>query len=308
MCYGLHEEPDLTKPTITYVHGWLDDCSDATGWVQHDVVLGAVLTVVNGDYFRLTGTPDSFGGEWTYYEKDITNIPTDTYHNLLVRWRTSVAAAGLQAKISVVYDDATSTDTTLGFSTNFTTTVIALPTGKTIDKIQLYADDNPDTVMAGTFWVEFDFVLICQGIFTWPFVSGGVELEGFNNLQYLKIPGKVGNATQYLGGEDSTIHVYGDIDTTGVDAAGVPQVNQGWHGRWTTKDGETFYTILHYGFYEPWEWFTSDVCNMKVTVDRMVIRQAKSNENLLSYDLYLREYRLGSANVETNLERFGIWP
>jgi hypothetical protein len=264
------------------------------------------MAVSNGDYFVITGTCDNAADEYAYYTKDITNISSTIHPKLLVRWKTSAAANGLQAKISVQYDDTTSTETILGFSTAWTTTVITLPTGKTVDKIHLMADDNPDTIAAGTFYVYFDFILICQGIFTWPFVSGGVELEGFNNLQHLKISGKVGNDTQYLGGDDSTIRVYGDIDSTGVDVAGVPVINSGWHGRWTAHDGEAFYQILHYAFWDPWEWFTSDVVSLKVTLDRMRISQAKTDENLLSYELDMHEYRLGSAGVETNLERFGI--
>jgi hypothetical protein len=285
----------MTKPTITYGHGFLDDCSDTTGWAETEVGLVASMAVSNGDYFAITGTCDNAADEYAYYTKDITNISSTIHPKLLVRWKTSAAANGLQAKISVQYDDTTSTETILGFSTAWTTTVITLPTGKTIDKIHLMADDNPDTIAAGTFYVYFDFVLICQGIFIWPFVSGGVELEGFNNLQHLKIPSKVGNATQYLGGDDSTIRVYGDIDS-----------NSGWHGRWTTHDAEAFYQILHYAFSDPWEWFTSDVATLKVTLDRMRISQAKTDENLLSYELDMHEYRLGSANVETSLERFGI--
>jgi hypothetical protein len=38
----------------------------------------------------------------------------------------------------------------------------------------------------------------------------------------------------------------------------------------------------------------------------MVLKQAKANENLLSYDLLMHEYRLGSGSAETHLERFGI--
>ena len=100
--------------------------------------------------------------------------------------------------------------------------------------------------------------------------------------------------------------MYGDIDSTGVDAAGVPVINSGWHGRWTAHDAEAFYQILHYMNADPWEWFTSDVASLKVTLDRMRISQAKTDENLLSYDLHMHEYRLGSANVETSQERFGI--
>jgi hypothetical protein len=92
------------------------------------------------------------------------------------------------------------------------------------------------------------------------------------------------------------------------NAAGVPQVNQGWHGRWTTKDAEAFYQILHYMNSEPWAWFTSDVASFKITLDDFEITQADTNKNLLWYQLDMHEYRLGSANVETSLERFGIGP
>jgi hypothetical protein len=298
----------LTKPTITFGHNFLDDCNSTTGWSLTDVGLAAAVTVENGDVFRITGTCGDGGDEYAYYAKDVTNFLVLASTKLLVRWRTSVAANGLQARVRVTYTAGAPTDTALGFSTAWTVTTISLAAevGRTIDTVLLFADDNPDAIAAGTFTVDFDFVLICQGVFAFPFVSGGIDLEGFNNNQYLKIPGKVGNATQYLGGDDSTIRVWGDIDTTGVDAAGVPIPGAGWHGIWTTHDGEVFYQILDSGFSEPWNWFTSDVCSLKVTLDRMRISQARSNENLLSYELDMHEYRLGSASAETNLERFGI--
>jgi hypothetical protein len=242
-----------------------------------------------------------------YYIKDVTNISTDIYPKLLVRWKTSVAANGLQAKIIVGYTDTSYTVTVLGFSTAYKVTTILLDAGKTVDYLCLVADDNPNSLATGSFYVEFDFVIICQGVFPWPF-TGGVRLDGYNNLQHLKIPSKVGNATQYLGADDSALRVWGDIDSTGVDAAGVPQVNQGWHGRWTTKDAEAFYQILHYCFGDPWQWFTSDVASLKVTIDHFGIEQSDTCNNLLLYELDLHEYRLGSASAETNLERFGIWP
>lgn len=307
MRYGVHEEFDLTKPTITYGHGFLDDCSDITGWVETEFGLDATLTVENGDYLKIAGTCDAATDEFVYYIKDVTNISTDINPKLLVRWKTSAAANGLQAKIIVGYADTSYTITVLGFSTSWTVTTVTLDPGKTIDYLCLVADDNPNSLAAGTFNVWFDFVLICQGVFTWPF-TGGVRLDGYNNLQRLKIPSKVGNATQYLGADDSALRVWGDIDSTGVDAAGVPQVNQGWHGRWTTKDAEAFYQILHYCFNEAWQWFTSDVASFKITADHFGIEQSDTNENLLKYELDMHEYRLGSANLETSLERFGIWP
>jgi len=294
----------MTKPTITYGHTFLDDCSDVTGWVETHNDLAAGLATWNGDYFRISGTCDNVANECAYWIKNITNFSTDIAAKLLVRWRTSAAANGLQAKINVIYT-AGETNTVLGFSTAWKVTVIDLPTGKTVDKIQLEADDNPDSLATGSFYVEFDFVLICQGIFTWPF-AGGVRLDGYNNLQRLKIPSKVGNATQYLGADDSALRVWGDIDSTGVNAAGVPVIGKGWHGKWTTHDGEAFYQILHNMNTEPFNWFTSDVASLKVTVDHFGIEQSDTAKNLLVYELDLHEYRLGSAGSETNLERFGI--
>jgi hypothetical protein len=265
------------------------------------------MAVSNDDYFVITGTCDNAADEYAYYERHIVpDISSTISPKLLVRWKTSAAANGLQAKISVIYTAGPPTETTLGFSTSWTTTVIDLTTATNIDKIRLYADDNPNSIDAGTFYVYFDFILICQGIFAWPFVSDGIDLDGWNNNQHLKPIGKVGNTTQYLGSNDSEIRVAGDIDTTGTNAAGVPLVGEGWHGRWTTHDGEAFYQVFHYGFSDPWEWFTSDVASFKVTLDHFKIRQAKSNESLLSYILDMHEYRLGSANLETHLERFGI--
>lgn len=309
MRFGLYEEFDLTKPTITYGHGFLDDCTAATlaSWTKTEAGLVSSMAVSNDDYFVITGTCDNAADEYAYFTNDIPNMSTDICTKLLVRWKTSVDANGLQARIRVNYTAGAYTDTTLGYSTGWKTTVVDLPAGKTITTVSLYADDNPDTIAAGTFYVYFDFVLICQGVFTWPF-TGGVKLRGHNRNRYLEPIGKVGNTTQYLGADSSTLVVYGDIDSTGQDAAGVPQANQGWHGRWTTKDAEAFYQILHYMNSEPWCWFTSDVASFKVTVDDFEIDQTDTNKNLLWYRLDLHEYRLGSAHVETSLERFGIWP
>ena len=312
MRYGVSEESDLTKPTITY-GSWIFDCDTVTGWTTNSAGITGPSATSDGDVLTLSGAPNTGGDDYIIKYKDISAsaVNTDVSPKCLVRWKTSVAASGLQAKLVITYTAASgggNTTTILGFSTSYTVTTVTLTPARIIEQIQFIGDDNPDALTGGatSYSVYFDFVMFCQGIFPFPFVSGGVELEGFNNYQHLKIPGKVGNATQYLGGDDSTIRVYGDIDGTGTNAAGVPLVGEGWHGRWTTHDGETFYQILHYGWNEAWQWFTSDVVSLKVVVDRVRISQARTDENLLSYDLYLHEYRLGSAGVETNLERFGI--
>jgi hypothetical protein len=280
---------------------------------------GFTTDVWYSDYLHLYSTASdngdcSFATYYTHISGGGSNISTSVgpttgvSRNILVRYKTSVAAAGLGLAVKLVYSDGTTewafgTDTTPKYSIGYTTETYTITSNKTLDHVRLYAKSEKAT---NSEYILVDFLLVCQGIFTWPFVSGGVELEGFNNNQYLKIPSKVGNATQYLGADDSTIRVYGDIDSTGTNAAGVPLVGEGWHGRWTAHDAEAFYQILHYAFGDPWQWFTSDVASLKVTLDRMRISQAKTDENLLSYELDMHEYRLGSANVETHLERFGI--
>lgn len=309
----------MTAPAISFGHGFLHDCDSLTSWARvagAPDLTGATLAVGNSDYLDLSCGAGAGAGQscyWNYPDETLVpEIAISTVINpkFLVRYKTSVAGAGLGLAVQAVYHGGNTswilgTNTAPKYSYDWKCVAFTLPTGAgytVLDHIRLYAFCEA----GGANNIKVEFLLACQGVFTFPFVSGGVELEGFSNYQHLKIPCKVGNATQYLGGDDSAIRVYGDIDSTGVDALGVPVVNSGWHGRWTTHDAETFYQILHYGFSDPWQWFTSDVCSLKVTLDRMVIRQVKANENLLSYDLYMHEYRLGSASVETNLERFGI--
>jgi hypothetical protein len=279
---------------------------------------GEAISTIYNDYLKLDCAAAEAGDYcyWDLYHHATTgpgaagplNLNTDISRKVLVRWKTGVASAGLGLTAVAVYQGGTS-DYIVGtvytspqFSTGWTVSTLTLDLAKTLDYIRIYAYSDTN---ATTGSVYVDFILVCQGIFTWPF-TGGVKLRGHNNNQYLKPLSKVGNATQYLGADDSTLQIYGDIDSTGTNAAGVPLVGEGWHGKWTTHDGEAFYQILHYGFGDPWQWFTSDVASFKVTIDDFEIDQIDTSKNLLWYELDLHEYRLGSASVETHLERFGI--
>lgn len=311
----------MTQPTISYGHVWTHDCDSLTDWARvagAPDLAGATLAVGNNDYLDLSCSGAAVAGQscyWNYPDETLAPelaIDTTINQKFLIRYKTSVASAGLGLAVQAVYHGGNlswllGSNVAPAYSDSWKCQAFSFPTGAgytVLDHIRLYAYCQTN----GANNIRVDFLLACQGIFTWPFVSDGIDLDDYNNRPRLKPPGKVGNTTQYLGADDSELRVAGDIDTTGVDVAGVPQVNQGWHGRWTTKDAETFYQVLHYGFSEPWNWFTSDVASLKVTVDHFKIRQAKSNDNLLSYILDMHEYRLGSAHVETSLERFGIWP
>jgi hypothetical protein len=306
----------LTKPTITYGHVWTHDGDSLTNWHHEDGapdLAGGAIALDNGDYLLLSCLNTDHDGEfcyWTYYdEAGATDLDINTTINpkFLIRYKTSVATAGLGLAVKAIYSGGAAwilgTDAAPVYSTTYKVEALTLSTVLgTLDHIRVYAINELDHTANN---IHIDFLTAYQGIFLWPF-HGGVRLDGYNTYARLKPINKVGNATQWLGADDSTLRVWGDIDTTGVDAAGVPIVNSGWHGRWTTHDGEAFYQVLHYMSSEPWVWFTSDVASLKITLDHFGIEQADTAKNLLVYELDMHEYRLGSAGVETNLERFGI--
>lgn len=304
----------MAKPTISYGHAWTHDGDSITDWLRNagaPDLTDAALAVGNDDYLDMSCSNAASDGEWcTWSYPDALPelaINTDINPTFMIRYKTSVASAGLGLAVQAVYHTAgvqwiMGTDVAPKYSTTWKVETFTLLPGDVLDHIILCAFNEID---ATANYIRVEFLTACQGVFTWPF-AGGVRLEGFNNYARLKPVGKVGNTTQYLGADDSPLRVWGDIDTTGVDALGVPVINSGWHGRWTTHDAETFYQILHYASWEPWVWFTSDVASLKVTVDHFLLEQSDTAVNLLRYELELHEYRLGSANVETNHERWGF--
>lgn len=275
------------KPSITHTQGFLDDCNDVTGWVQTDSGLGATLAVENDDYFKMTGTPDAAGDEYTYYEKDVTNISCLVYPQLLVRWKTSVAVAGLQAKISAIYT-AGQTDTTLGFSTAWKTTIIVLDTTKTLDKIRVYADDNPDTLAAGTFSVYFDFIMVCN-IFTFPNCEGGLVFTPSSRDTAVQIPSRIGDVDQYVGADSATVDCSCNLDVGN------------WKRTLDTVNGEVFMDIAHNSYKEPFQWLTTGTEQFKATLATPKFRRGKDH----TVDLSFKEFRRCNGNLETYSERFG---
>lgn len=282
------------KPSITYMHGFLDDCNDVTGWIQHDVGLGATLTTENDDWLKITGTPDAVGDEYTYYEKNIPNISSTLYPKLLVRWKTSaIAAPGLQAKITVWYDDSSSTETTLGFSAGWKTTTIDLPTGKMIAEISIYADDNPNTLAAGTFYVYFDFILICGGVFVFPNCAGGLIFTPSSRDINLQIVSRIGNVDQYMGADDATVECSCNLDIGN------------WKRTLDTVNGEVFMDIVHNSYREPFQWLDTGTEQFKVRLATPKFkREVRGSLTDHKVDLSFREFRRCSGTFEAYYERF----
>lgn len=240
----------MTNPTITHNQGYFDDCHDTTGWTETEDGNTCALTVDNDDFFNLDVTV-SAGNKIAYYsypdEGGASNIAisTNTYPYAICRYKTS--DDNIKAKIEFVFSDAT-TQTVLDetSSTNYATVAVVPTTAKTLDHVRLYANQ-------ATGHVYYDFVLMCQTNFTFPFVApGGIWYRGHNRYPDIPIPSRIGNIPQYGGADSPFIEMTGTMDT-----------NTDWG---TPNLGDKLYQIHRQSCTNPWQWFTSDLVNCKVVM------------------------------------------
>lgn len=294
----------MTKPTITYHHEFLDDCNNVTGWSETEVGLPSTMTVDKDDYFIIEGTCDSAADEYVYYAKDVTNILVGANTTLLVRWKTSAASNGLQARIRLTYTAGAPTDITLGFSTTWTVSKISLAAevGRIIDTVLLFADDNPDTVAAGTFQVYFDFILICRGVFAFPNTQYGIEFTPPPHCALIPILRRVTDITQNLGSESATFTASCNLD--------ISNATNDWkrpQGTLSPKtdyvQGEVFIEIAHATYTEPWQWLDTGKQQFKVTLDTLRLPEHSDSHSL---DLTFKECSRSSKSDESYVERFGL--
>lgn len=281
--------------TISHGHGFFDDGGDVSLW-PNETGVGLLLydlTAPNNDVLRVTGTCQSSGDEYFYAERDITNISSDTYTKYLVRWRTSVASAGLGAQVVLIFTDGSQNivgATNPEFSTLWTISTGTITAGKTIDKIRLYGNDYPNSVASGAFWVDYDFVMLYKDNFTLPNVAD-FNFTPPPTYANIPIPGRVGNITQNLGSESATVQIGCDLDI----------------GDWTRAgdyiNGEVFADIAHNTYSEPWQWLDTGTQQFKVTLETPEFPRLASEQKLA---LLFREYRRSNASNETYVERFGL--
>jgi len=285
------------KPSITHTHGTVDDCNSTTSWTK--VVVGSLAatthTILYDDYFDLTGTCTDANNEYMYVWKSVLalSLSTTLYPKLVVRWKTSAIANGLQARVKVYYSDASFTDTILGFSAGWTTTVVDLTADKTISTVQLHADDNPDTLAAGTFHVYYDFVMFCGGVFTFPNCAGGLQFTPPSRHVASPIPSRLCDVTQFLGTDSATVESTSNLDIGN------------WKRSTDSVNGDVFLDIAHNSYKEPWQWLDTGTERFKVTLDRPVFRrEVNGSRTQHMIDLTFREFRRSNGNLETFRERF----
>lgn len=242
----------MTKPTITYGHGIFDDLTDDTDWALTDSGLGAAKSILYGDFLKITGTCNAAGNEYAYVEKDVGDLKSNNYPTFLLRWATSEdEEPGLAAGAQILFTVGDPQQILpLSFSTKARVATGTVTSDKTIDKIRLYADDVPDTLATGEHSDVFDFLLICQGIFTFPKLTE-VRLRSSNRYADIEIPGRVGDITQNLGAKSLEIVLTGDVKS-----------DTGWGNPLLEK----LYQIQFEAHKQPWQWFTSDLIDCKVTV------------------------------------------
>jgi len=292
----------MTHPTITYSHAVLYDDGDPTGWAKVETgTCPSTLTSEFGDIFKIESAPGTAGDDYVTYTKSGLSISTTLYRKLLVRWKTSDVGSGMEAKLKLTYTTVGAKTTTLGFSTAWKTTTIALEEADTLTAIAMIADDNPNTLAAGTFQVRFDFILVAD-IFIFPFVHD-INVDFPECDVHLPIPGRRNPVTQYVGGrEPVTITLSGKIDVGPSSSWGNPLLRY-------------LIDIWQSSHSDAWQWLTiggatdSDrLINCKVRPGRLRIGQIKSDEATRTWSLPLKLYSLSNLDETTwaNLEAFGI--
>lgn len=275
----------------------MTDCDDTTAWNKTDggAIGGTSMVVENGDEFNIEGTCTDGNDENTRFVYNFTDFDGDTYNNFLIRWKTGVGELGLGARAVAVFtvghQDLLGTDAaddTPRFSTEWTVTSGTLAAGKTVASIQLYADDYPNTVAAGTFNVYFDYVLFYGNNFTLPNVAYGLLMDFPPRESLLRQWNRDTDITAHGGSESALINIGCDLD-------------QGdWKRDGDEIDGEVFLDILHNRTNEPWQWLDTGSHQFKVTV------HPKFDLVGRRLDLELREYSLKDKDTESYVERYGI--
>ena len=300
----------MTKPTITYGHGFLTDCNNATGWVETEDGNVASLTVDHDDWFHIYVT--SSGGNKVYYisypdEAGATNLSLSStvYTKIFFRYVTGSATV-IKAKIVLVFSDAT-TQTVLAETNtgdHFLTGSTTITSGKIIDHIRLYANGA-----TGNVW--YDFALICKDIFTFPNTQYGTEFTPPPRYAMIPIPSRIVDITQNLGSESATFTTSSNLDigrlstTPGTCTGDDWKRPQGIDSEYQTDyvKGEVFLDIAHNTVTEPFQWLNTGKQQFKVTLDTLRFPEHSDSHTL---DLTFKEYSRSSKSNGSYVERFGL--
>jgi len=288
----------VTKPTITFYHGHLNDCITTTDFTKSDDGNTSTFTCVGEDIFKLAVSV-SGGNEETKVVND-NNIGVDAtiFSEIKIRYKTS--DNNIKAKVILEFDDATK-ETVLddSSSTSWTTVTETISASKTVDHIYLYADHAVGTVY-------YDFALIYRGTFTFPYVSrggesGGVGFHGHNIYPKQQYASRQGNVTQWMGADSPIFELTGDMDD-----------RTEWKGGATlgTYVGEALLRIFVNAKTEAWQWFECSEPNFKgkVVMEDLDLEAVSGSGKKRLYNVVLRKYDQSSGTIDvwSDLDWLGL--
>lgn len=289
----------MTKapPTISYGHGFCDDCGEWYSLLYVKTEDGqslAAIIVANDDIYDIEATA-SIGNHVGYYsypdEGGANNLSLGSTTYTKIRYRFKCGNANVKAKIVLVFSDA-STQTILAETNSqvFLTGVVTITAGKTIDHIRLYCN-------TATGHVYYDFAMIYKGDFTIPNTKYGQSFIAPGRLATNEAPGALGDEIQNLGNKSAIVDMSCDLDI----------------GTWTrandTMRGQVFLDIVHNSPTEPFQWLDlgDQVAQFKVLLDAPEWQNnASEGEAASVLHIVFHEYRKAPANSETVNERFGL--
>ena len=278
----------MTKPSLTYGHGYCTDCDSTTGWAEVEDGNTGTHTIRDNTFFKLAVSNSAGNKIYFVYNTSDIDISSSVYTKAAFRYVCS--STSIKAKIVLEFDDATF-QTLLGETgvTSLTYGTADITAAKTIDHVRLHANQATGNVY-------YDFLLLHKGTFTLPFASDTEELELLNNYAYIKIPGRVGNITQYLGADSPIIRLSGIMDT-----------GTGWHGA-GSADGFDLMTIWKQMHSDPFQWLASDLINCQVTMPSFKISKVAGSKVARKWTLEARHYSLGTGDesIWTGLSWLGL--
>ena len=286
----------MSYPTFSYHKGWQDDGSSLTPlytWTEKGTGDGdvATMTVVDSEYFKidLTAVLGDASVYWEYPDSvgaDDIGIDSTIYQLVLYRYKCS--NPNVKAKIEEVWSGgAVKTILPETNATTFTygTIIIDGTVGQDVDHIRLYATNAIGNVY-------YDFVVLCEGTFTFP--TADVELYlPQPTIANIGIPGRDGQILQNLGSELARVHITADM-TPATTA------------EWGTPKGQRIYQICHHQSNDLWQWWEFPKHGVKFKACIESSPEISVTDTKMLLDLWLKEYKLGDAcNSENYSERFG---
>ncbi len=271
----------MVLPTITYGVGWQTDCGNATSWTETEDGCSATLTVDSGTVFNIA-VASAVGNKIVYYEYDLSNILSSTYTKFIVRYKTSNSL--IKAKVELIFTSGTQVVMPEASNTDWTIFTETITSGKTIDKIRIYA-----TQATGN--VYFDFISLHKETFSFPDFKR-VRVNVKPKLAVIPIPSRDTDIIQHLGRANTEIFI--DVEM---------KSGESWGGSKLTY-GEYLMQVM---FDRYFQWLTTDQGNFKVVPNPSGFefsQDSDSGKQLLATLAFL-EYDEGDASVFTGSAWYG---